>query len=196
MTDSPDGTPPVRILERREAAENSKWSVYLDHIRAENGHEVHDYLVVQPKVRGADNVAGVGVLPVMDGKLILLKTYRYPTDRYFWEIPRGFLDAGEGPEASARRELAEEAGLSCGPGDLKFLCNVASETSTFDSIGALYVAENCRPSGRRDTEEPGLGERHAFDAGDVRRMLAANEIIEAHTQVALGRYLLGLYAAG
>jgi 8-oxo-dGDP phosphatase len=38
--------------------------------------------------------------------------YRHPAQRRFVELPAGLLDAeGESPEATARRELREEAGL-------------------------------------------------------------------------------------
>lgn len=33
-------------------------------------------------------------------------------DRGAWQIPKGMIDAGEAPEAAARRELAEEIGLA------------------------------------------------------------------------------------
>ena len=35
-------------------------------------------------------------------------------DGHIWEIPAGRLDPGEAPEACARRELEEEAGMSAG----------------------------------------------------------------------------------
>ncbi len=74
---------PVRILSRRLVVENTRWKVLFDHIQAENGHEVLDYLVVQPKSSLEANVTGVGVLPVLDDKVILRKSYRYPLEDYF-----------------------------------------------------------------------------------------------------------------
>jgi 8-oxo-dGDP phosphatase len=45
-------------------------------------------------------------------RVCLLRQYRHPAGRRFVELPAGLLDVdGEGPEATARRELREEVGL-------------------------------------------------------------------------------------
>jgi 8-oxo-dGTP pyrophosphatase MutT (NUDIX family) len=44
------------------------------------------------------------------GKLLLVGQYRYPTDRYSWEIPEGGGDPSEDPLLIIQRELREETG--------------------------------------------------------------------------------------
>jgi len=45
-------------------------------------------------------------------EIVLVGQWRYPLGRYSWEIPRGGSMPGESdPEAVARRELREEAGV-------------------------------------------------------------------------------------
>ncbi len=44
-------------------------------------------------------------------RLTLLHQFRHAAGGFIWEIPAGTLNAGEEPEACARRELREEAGL-------------------------------------------------------------------------------------
>jgi len=55
----------------------------------------------------------VTVVPVDDqGRIILIRQYRYAVNRELLEIPAGSMDkGGELPEACARRELAEETGF-------------------------------------------------------------------------------------
>jgi ADP-ribose pyrophosphatase len=55
----------------------------------------------------------VTVVPVHeDGSVTLVRQYRAAVDAMVLEIPAGTMDkGGEPPEAAARRELAEEAGL-------------------------------------------------------------------------------------
>lgn len=47
-----------------------------------------------------------------DPQLLLIRQYRYAADGYLYEIPAGRLDAGEAPDACARRELREETGCT------------------------------------------------------------------------------------
>ncbi len=47
-----------------------------------------------------------------EGNIVLVKQYRKPVERVLLEIPAGTLEAEEDPLDCARRELAEETGLS------------------------------------------------------------------------------------
>jgi ADP-ribose pyrophosphatase len=54
---------------------------------------------------------GVVILPVWEGKVLLIRHFRHATRSWHLEIPRGFgLDAD--PRQSARHELSEEIGVS------------------------------------------------------------------------------------
>lgn len=63
------------------------------------------YGVVQYK-----NLA-VGILAIEDDEIYLVGQYRYPLDKYSWEIPEGGCPTGEDPLNAAQRELEEETGL-------------------------------------------------------------------------------------
>lgn len=55
------------------------------------------------------------VLPVhADGRVVLVRQYRYPVRRELIEFPAGKLDAGEPALETARRELLEETGYRAG----------------------------------------------------------------------------------
>jgi ADP-ribose pyrophosphatase len=57
------------------------------------------------------HIGSAVVMAVDDKKRILLvRQYRLPAERYLWELPAGRLDPGETPLQAARRELAEETG--------------------------------------------------------------------------------------
>jgi 8-oxo-dGTP pyrophosphatase MutT (NUDIX family) len=50
-----------------------------------------------------------------DDRLMMIYQYRHAVGRRLWEMPAGLLDeAGEDPLETARRELAEEVGLTLG----------------------------------------------------------------------------------
>ncbi|MGW9346853.1 ADP-ribose pyrophosphatase [Nocardiopsis flavescens] len=49
------------------------------------------------------------------GRVLLQRQYRHAARHLLWELPAGIIDGeGEGPLATARRELVEEAGLRAG----------------------------------------------------------------------------------
>jgi ADP-ribose pyrophosphatase len=48
------------------------------------------------------------ILPVMSGKVLLMKQFRHPTRKWHWEVPRGFGEPNTTPEENAKKELLEE----------------------------------------------------------------------------------------
>src|SRR6266478_5862859 len=53
----------------------------------------------------------VVVLPVLpDGRIVLIRQFRYAAKQYLWELVAGRIDAGESPRKAAARELIEETG--------------------------------------------------------------------------------------
>ena len=80
------------------------------------------------------------IIPVLpDGKIALIKQYRYPVKRELIELPAGKLDPGEEPEECAKRELEEEIGYSAGK--LTFVCNIYPAIGFASEKMWIYLAE-------------------------------------------------------
>ncbi len=47
-----------------------------------------------------------------DGRIPIVRQYRPAMERFTLELPAGFVDRGEQPDVSCKRELMEETGLS------------------------------------------------------------------------------------
>lgn len=92
-------------LESDAAYRGKLFQVYRDRVRLPNGHEAVREIVRHP--------GSVAIIPRDErGRVILVKQFRYVTGREIWEIPAGTCDhPNEEVGATARRELAEEAGL-------------------------------------------------------------------------------------
>jgi len=55
------------------------------------------------------------VLPILpDGRVVLIRQYRYSVGRELLEVPAGTLEEGESPRECAVRELEEETGYRAG----------------------------------------------------------------------------------
>jgi ADP-ribose pyrophosphatase len=85
-----------------------------------------------------------------EGRVVMVRQYRHPVRGYLWELPAGLRDAdGEAPLATAKRELAEEAGLAAERWSL--LANNFSTPGFCDEQILIYLAEGLsavdRPEG-------------------------------------------------
>jgi ADP-ribose pyrophosphatase len=164
--------------------------VFQDHIADTRGTEVRDYLVVAPHTRRKDLITGISVLPVWNGRIVLLRTFRHAIGCVQLEVPRGFVDADEEPSAAALRELAEETGLHCTPDKLIGLGVCTPEGSTLSARIALFAATDCRPGEKVPEVELGLGACEYFSFPEALRMLREMSIEDVSTSLALHRFFL------
>lgn len=57
-----------------------------------------------------EHSGGVAVVPIISGKVLLIKQFRISIGREIIELPAGRLEVGDSPEKRARLELEEELG--------------------------------------------------------------------------------------
>lgn len=88
-----------------------------------------------------EHFSAVAVAAVRDGHVMMIRQYRHGVGRHLWEIPAGLLDiVGEDPLDAARRELAEEAGLSAQTWHL--LGDVVTSPGFSEEMCRIYLAED------------------------------------------------------
>ena len=105
---------------------------------------------------GMKNMA-IGVLPLhADGTITLVGQHRFPLQAYSWEVPEGGGPLGTDPLVSAKRELAEEAGLAAAHWQEVLAFDVSN--SVTDEKGVGYLAWDLSPvvQAPDDTEEISL----------------------------------------
>lgn len=86
----------------------------------------------------------VGVLPIeADGTVHMVGQWRFPLERYSWEMPEGGAEPGEGIEETAHRELREETGFRAGK--LQPILEYDLSNSVTDERAVLFLATALTP---------------------------------------------------
>lgn len=135
----------------------------------------------------AGHPGSVVILPRLDdGRIILVRQYRYPAAKVLWELVAGGLEPGETPHAAARRELREETGYRAR--------HVRSLLSFYPSPGILtermFLVEalGLTPSEAQPEEDERIRVA-CFTPAELRRMVRARKIHDAKTLVGLMWFL-------
>ncbi|OZI59791.1 NUDIX domain-containing protein [Bordetella genomosp. 11] len=107
-----------------------------DTVQLPNGHSTTREYIVHP--------GAVVVVPMLDdGRVLMVRQYRYPIGRVMIEFPAGKLDAGEDPLSCGQRELLEETGYRGGAWAAAGAMHVAIAYST--EIIHIFFARGLQP---------------------------------------------------
>lgn len=167
-------------IERTRVYGGTLLQVYRDRVRLPSGGEAAREVVRHP--------GSVAIVPRdAAGRIVLVRQFRYAVDRELWEVPAGTCDRpGEPPSETARRELAEEAGLMAGR--LTELGRAYLVPGWADELMTFFLAEDLSPTeGHAELDES--FRVNPFDLHDLRVLRSTGEIEDAKT-------LLGLSWAG
>jgi ADP-ribose pyrophosphatase len=96
------------VLERHNLLDCSPWlSVRREVVRLEDGQTIVPdfYMVDAPPFAVIFSVT-------VDQKVVLVEQYKHSAGRRIFELPAGYVSAGEEPLESAKRELLEETGMT------------------------------------------------------------------------------------
>jgi ADP-ribose diphosphatase len=154
------------------------FSVEIDRVRLPGGRE-HERATVR-------HGPSVVLLPIRDdGRIVLVRQFRYPVGRELWELPAGGVEPGEAPDAAAARECEEEIGEV--PGRVERLHGLypapgyCSEEMIFFRVSVLRP-----PAGPpRPADDDEQIQAQAFTVEEARAMVARGEIVDLKTAYGL-----------
>jgi ADP-ribose pyrophosphatase len=93
-----------KVLSSKVVFQGPVFSVRRDHVIEPSGVKATRDVIAHS--------GSVVVMPVLDdGKIVLIRQYRYAAQQYLWELVAGRIDPGENIKQAAKRELIEETGL-------------------------------------------------------------------------------------
>jgi ADP-ribose pyrophosphatase len=134
-----------------------------------------------------DHPGAVAIVPILDdGRILLVKQYRYTTGKELLEIPAGTLEKGEAPDNCARRELKEETGYTAG--SMKKILAMYMAPGYSNEVIHLYFATALK-AGESHAEEDEDISLEVYSADELLDGIEKNTIEDAKTIVGVLIYL-------
>lgn len=118
------------------------------------------------------------------GRVCLLRQYRHAAAGWIWELPAGKLEPQEPPQATASRELEEEAGRRAQR--WQSLGVILSSPGVFDEKIHLYLARDLSDVATNHEEHESI-EVHWLPFEQALGMAQSNEIMDGKTVIGLLR---------
>lgn len=149
----------------------------VDRVRLPDGGES-----VREVVRHAGAVV---ILPLFgDGRIALVRQFRYPIGDDLLELPAGTLEPGEPPQACAQRELVEETGWRAG--QMEGLGSFYSTPGFTDEVLHSFVATDLDPGdGGRTPDEDEFIDVVVLSTEEVMSVARRGDIRDAKTLATL-----------
>ena len=143
-----------------------------DHVLKSNGEIMPAYYVLE-------YTNWASVFPVTtDGKVVLVRQYRYGTGQWSLEVPGGIMDPHENnPLEAATRELLEETGYSCK--EIVQTAVVAPNPATANNHMYCFLATGCERTHQQEFDEHEELEVLLVSIAELKTMLRKNKILQA-----------------
>ncbi len=152
----------------------------VDRVRLASGAEAVREVVRHP--------GAAVVVPVLDdGRVVLVRQFRYAAGETLLELPAGKRDGNEDPAACAARELAEETGFAAAR--LEYLAGFFTAPGFTDEFIHCFLASGLRPVAGPVQDADEELELRLVTLDEARRLIASGDIRDAKTIV--GLLLLG-----
>ncbi len=127
---------PAELLDTIATLSVRKLRMEIQHLRLPLGVEGTYGCIKHPG-------ASLAVPVLADGRVVLLRQYRFAVQQRILEFPAGTLEVGEEPQAAMARELGEEAGYSAARWDSLGLLLPCPGYS--DEVIHLFLARQLQP---------------------------------------------------
>lgn len=124
----------------------------------------------------------VFIIPVLtNGKILMVKQYRYLNDRFSIEFPGGGVKSKDDHFQQAIKELSEETGFT---GDLHYIGLFNPFNGVTNEICKVYLAKNLFPNNDFKKDHSEEFELLEFTPDEIQAMIDSNEIYDGMTLAA------------
>lgn len=164
-----------KVIKQNKIYAGKAVDFYSDEVSLQNGSRaVREYL---------GHPGAAAVLPFLDRRnIVLVRQYRYPINKYTYEIPAGKLDKGESPLQCVKRELEEETGYQAKR--IEKMLNFYPSTAFSNEILHIFAAFGLLKGESRPDEDEFVSAA-VLDFKKAVGMVKTGEIMDSKTIIAL-----------
>jgi ADP-ribose pyrophosphatase len=155
------------------------FSVNLDEVKLPSGRITERIRVVHPDASA--------LIPILDdGRIILVKQYRYSIQEETLEIPAGKMDPGEDPETCVKREFEEETGYAVK--NVEFLLKYVPAIGYSSEVLYIYKGTGITPLQSINVSSDEISSLEILTFDEISRLINKGTIKDGKTLIALQAY--------
>jgi 8-oxo-dGTP pyrophosphatase MutT (NUDIX family) len=160
-----------KILSSKYISRHKYFTARVDKCEASDGKIIEEYFVVElPKTACALAITE-------DGEALMVKQYRHPVDEVLLELPGGFIDENESPEAAMKRELIEETGYEFA--SVEQVGIIAANPGVLNNYTALFLAKGGKQTGKQNLDHNEEIEIITIPLNELKTMFLENKIVQS-----------------
>jgi 8-oxo-dGTP pyrophosphatase MutT (NUDIX family) len=162
--------------------QNPWMTVYEDKVQMPNGREgIYGFV---------DSKPGVFIIALAkDDKIYLIESFRYPTQKWQWELPTGGIDKGLSPLEAAKHELVEELGMVAGKWTHINIFGPSSNGFMKDTQN-VFVAEGLSSSRGKSEDFEAIRATKAASLPEIADMIKTGVLVDGQSLAALMQYVV------
>jgi ADP-ribose pyrophosphatase len=168
----------MKTISSEELIRTPIFHVTMDHALDPDGFEIKRAIVQHP--------GSTVVMPVDEKRRVLLvRQYRLPAQKYLWELPAGRIDPGENALQAAKRELREETG--CRAKKFIKLAEFYPSPGFLAEKMTIYLAKEVTIGQAEPMEDERIVTRW-FTAKEIDELIRSRKILDAKTMIGFLRW--------
>jgi ADP-ribose pyrophosphatase len=133
------------VLSREVVLQHPFLKVTMEIVRLPSGRVIEDWPIIDTRsyaIVVAENEAGA---------ILVLEGYKHGLGQSSWHMVGGYLEPGEEPSETARRELLEEAG--CASSHWQALGSFVVDANRRAGIAHLFLARHTYPADKHESDD-------------------------------------------